>query len=413
MSSAAPVIRQTFRSLGVANYRLLWMGLMGNWLAMQMQTVARGYLAYELTHSALALGEVTLAMGLPRIVLGPIGGALADRYPKKLILILSQAIQGIVALATVWLVWRGEITIGWLIVLGLVQGSGFAINLPVRQSLIPEMAGAEENVPNAIALNNAGLNMTRLVGPSLAGIMINLPWVGLTGTFLLCAAAFVWAVSTAVALPEPRPAAPDSLNLGQQLFAGFRYLLASPALLALMLLGVLPLAIGYPYIQLMPVFALKVLQTGAFGLGVLLTVVGVGGLAGTLVTAYLTDRADRGVLQIRLGVLFGLGLCAFAICSRLHFLPGVYVALLAAGFAGDSYLALNNTLIMLHTDRAVYGRIMGSLVLFQSVRQLSVMPMGAAADAVGVTVTVGLAGALLALLIGGVRLWFPRYREIV
>jgi MFS family permease len=413
MGTAAPVLRKTFRSLGVPAYRLLWMGLMGNWMAMQMQMVARGYLAYELTHSAFVLGEVTLAMGLPRIVLSPVGGAIADRYPKKMVLVWSQALQVAVGLATAVLVWRREITIGWLLAFGFFQGAGFAINLPVRQALVPDLAGPAENLPNAIALNNAGLNMSRLVGPSVAGLLIDVPRIGLTGTFFACALAFAWSVVTAVALPVREAAASDRRGLGEQVFAGFRYLMASPALMALMALGFVALAVGYPYIQLMPVFALHVLRTGAVGLGELLTVVGLGGLFGTLATAYLSDRRDRSALQLHLGVAFGVGLLAFAAFSRAHLLAGAFAALFVAGFAGDSFMALNNTLVMLHTERAMYGRVMGSYMLLQSARQISVLPVGAVADAVGAPLTVGAAGALIACFIVGVRLRYPQYREIV
>lgn len=417
MSLDAPAVRRTlhktFRSLGVPSYRLLWMGFMGTWFALQMQLVARGYLAYELTHSALALGEVALAIGLPRIVLSPLGGVMADRYPKKLVLIWSQVFQMFIALATADLVWSHQITIGWLIGLGVLQGAGFALNVPVRKALIPEMAGAEENVANAVVLNNTGVNLTRLVGPALAGILIEVPAVGLTGTFFACALCFVWGWVTAVLLPTPRAPVTDRLSMSEQVTAGFRYVFGSPALLALMGLGFVPLAIGYPYLQLMPVFALHVLHTGAAGLGALLTMAGIGGVFGTLATAFMADRRDLASVQLRVGVVFGIALVAFAVCSRLDFQPGAFAALLVTGFAGDSYMALNSTLVMLHTERAMYGRVMGTYMILQSVRQISVLPIGAVADAVGAPVTVGVAGLITALFIGGVRAWYPRYRQIV
>jgi MFS family permease len=403
----APVLRKTFRALRIRSYRLLWAGFVGTWLGLQMQQVARGYLAFSLTHSALAIGEVTLAMGLPRIFLSPFGGALADRYPKKVVLVWSQVLQAAVSGATALLVWSHRISVSWLVGLGLVQGLGFAVNVPVRQAMVPDLVGDPEDLPNAVALNNAGINGTRLVGPSLAGLLIDAPGVGLTGTFALCAACFAAAVAAAVRLPDVPAAAPRA-----DAASGLRYLFGSPALLALMSLGFVPLALGMPYVQLMPVFAIQVLRWGASGLGLLLTVVGVGGLLGTLATAYLSDRPDRASLQLRLGVAFGVALAAFAACSSLRFVPGVVVSLAVAGMCGDAYLALNSTLLLLNTERSMYGRVMGVYMVLQSVRQVSVLPVGAVADALGAPLTVGAAGVLTAAFVGGVRLWYPRYRDI-
>jgi MFS family permease len=409
---AVSFFHKTFRSLNNADYRLLWIGFMGGWFAMQMQQVARGYLAYELTGSAFALGAVTLAMGLPRIVLSPLGGVLADRYPKRTIMLWSNAFMAATAMALALLVWTHLVTIWWLIVLGLLQGIGFSINMPVRQALIPATVHDESDMANAIALNNAGMNLTRLVGPSVAGLLIAVPFVGLTGVFFIIGLCYVYVMLTVlrfrvVGAPEARQA-----NFRQDLWSGFRYLFRNPALLALMGLGFVPLAIGLPYQNLMPVFALRTLNIGSQGLGLLLTVVGVGGLIGSLGVAHESDRGGKAALQGILGVTFGLALVGFTVSAYHHFMPGVIVALLLVGSCGDAYMALNSTMVMQNTERALYGRVMGAYMVLQSVRQISVVPIGALADRIGVCLTVGLAGAVTAAFVFCVARFYPAYRQI-
>jgi MFS family permease len=406
-------VHKTFHSLENPDYRLLWVGFIGGWMAMQMQQVARGYLAYELTGSAFWLGMVTLAMGLPRMVLSPLGGVLADRYPKRTIMFWSNAFMSLTAMALAYLVWRHEITIWWLIVLGFLQGIGFSVNTPVRQALIPVTVGNEQEMANAIALNNAGVNMTRLVGPSIAGVLIAIPFVGLTGVFFIIGLCYVYVMLTVLRFRVVgAPVGAGGKRMSQDMVSGFRYLFASPALLALMGLGFIPLAIGLPYQNLMPVFALNTLNIGATGLGVLLTVVGLGGLAGSLAIAHESERGGKAALQGYLGVAFGLALVAFTVSAALHFMPGVILALLIVGFCGDSYMALNSTMVMQQTDRAMYGRVMGAYFVLQSVRQLSVVPIGAVADDIGAPLTIGLAGALTAAFVFAVARFYPKYREI-
>ncbi len=417
-SASAPPARggflhKTFHSLENPDYRLLWVGFIGGWMAMQMQQVARGYLAYELTGSAFWLGMVTLAMGLPRIVLSPVGGVLADRYPKRTIMFWSNAFMALTAMALAFLVWRHEITIWWLLILGFMQGIGFSINTPVRQALIPVTVGKEQEMANAIALNNAGVNVTRLVGPSVAGVLIAIPLFGLTGVFFIIGLCYVYVMFTVLRFRVVgNPEGAMGKKMSQDFASGFTYLFRSPALLALMGLGFIPLAIGLPYQNLMPVFALSTLNVGSTGLGVLLTIVGVGGLAGSLAIAHESDRGGKAALQGYLGVAFGLSLVLFTVSAAGHFMPGVILALLIVGFCGDSYMALNSTMVMQQTERAMYGRVMGAYMVLQSVRQISVVPIGALADEIGAPLTIGIAGAITAAFVAGVARFYPKYREI-
>jgi MFS family permease len=257
------VANRTFDSLNESDFRILWLGFMGSWFAMQMQQVARGYLAYELTGNALALGLVTLAMGLPRIVLSPVGGVLADRFTKRSVLLWTQAALGLIALFQALLLSFHAMTIDWLIVAGFFQGAAFSFNMPARQAYLPAVVGKGDKLANALALNNAGMNLTRVLGPSIAGILIAVPFIDVPGIFYIIALCYIWVWWSVYRVRNPGRAEAERRGVGQSIRDGFAYVLTRPQLLALMGLGFVPLAIGLPYISLMPVVALHDLDIGS------------------------------------------------------------------------------------------------------------------------------------------------------
>ena len=411
LANARDVAHRTFQSLEVRDFRILWWGFMGSWVALQMQQVARGYLAYQLSGNALGLGLVTLAMGLPRIVLSPIGGVLADRFPKRNVLLCTQAGLAIFALAQAVLLALNLMTIQWLVFFGFLQGTAFSFNMPARQAYLPAVVGKGAGLANAIALNSAGMNLTRIAGPSVAGILIAAPFVGVSGTFFLVAACYVWVWWSVFRVENP--GTPErSQRGGHGITDGFSYVFRRPVLVALMSLGFVPLAIGMPYINLMPVVAIHDLDVGPVGLGVLLSVAGIGSLAGTLMVAYLAQYPRKAQLQLLFGIVFGLSLLAFAFSTLQGTLVVAAPWLFVVGASGDAYMALNSSLVMLNTEPGVYGRVMGVYMMAQSIRPLSVLPVSALADAVGAPVTFMLSGGTVAAFVAGVATFYPGYRRI-
>lgn len=410
--SLRSVADRTFESLAERDFRILWWGFMGSWMAMQWQQVARGYLAYRLTGSAFALGLVTLAMGLPRIVLSPFGGVLADRFAKRTVLLWTQAALGLIALGQAIFLAFGILTIQWLIVYGLLQGTAFSFNMPARQAYLPQVLGTGDRLANGLALNNAGMNLTRVTGPAIAGLLIAAPFIGLAGTFFLIAACYLWVWWSVYRVENHGLPAGTRRSMGRSLVDGFSYVARKPALLALMSLGFIPLAIGMPYISLMPVLALGDLHMGSIGLGILLSVGGVGSLVGTLLVAYLSHYERKAELQLGTGVLFGVMLLGFGLFVQIGMLAPALPCLFVTGLAGDAYMALNSTLIMQSTDEAVYGRVMGVYMLAQSICPISVLPISAIADVIGTPVTVLGAGGIVASFVAGVATLYPGYRRI-
>ncbi|HEY8953666.1 MAG TPA: MFS transporter, partial [Candidatus Dormibacteraeota bacterium] len=214
-------------------YRTYWFGNQASTLMMMMQGVAQGYLAYTITGSATALGIVGLAQGLPQLLFGPFGGVIADRYPKRTLLLIVQGILCLSSLTIGILIGLGMIQYWHLVVSGAIQGFCFSINMPARQSWMPSLVSAED-LPNAIALNNAGLNASRILGPAIGGLLIAVPWVNVNGIYYLRVLAFVWVLYSLLQVPILGEAeSSHAKNFFEELTAGLRYIWHHETLLPL------------------------------------------------------------------------------------------------------------------------------------------------------------------------------------
>ncbi len=402
----------TFESLKIRDFRVLWFGFMGSWTGMQFQQVARGYLAYRLTGSAFAIGIVTLATGLPRIVLSPIGGYLADRFKKRDVIVWTSLPMTLMSLATGVLYVDHLLTISWLVVLGFLQGVCFGFLMPARQSYAPQVVGTGHLLPNAVALNNAGMNMTRVAGPAIAGLLIATPHFGLSGTFFAIAACWLWVTWSAFRVNNQGVPTGPRKRMGESVRDGFSYVRHMPGLMVLMSLGFVPLALGMPYLNLMPAVADGPLHGGSTLLGVLLSIGGVGSLVGTLIVASFARYPKKAALQLLLGVSFGLSLVGFSFFVHLNDLAFAIPFLFLTGMTGDAYQALNSSLIMMNTEPGQYGRVMGVYMVAQSIRPISVMPVSAVADQIGTPITLLASGAIVAVFVAGVAALYPAYRQI-
>lgn len=400
----------TFAALGVRNYRVLWLGMLAAFTAMQMQMVAQGFLAYKLTGSATVLGLVGLASGLPQLFLGLIGGVVADRVPKRRLLTITQTSTGIIALTTALLVSSGQIQVWHLYALGVAQGTVFAFNMPARQAWIPQLVG-EQHLMNAVALNNAGMNFTRIFGPALAGALIGVPGVGLSGVFFLISGCYVLVVASIVSisiagLPMKRDRRSSPLA---DLSEGVRYVWADSYLRMLLLLAFVVTCLGMPYQTFLPVFAGKdVLDIGSTGLGLMSAAVGVGALVGSLVVASAGNMPRRSLVQLVMGAGFGVSLVLFGLAS----VPVAAMVVLAlVGLTANFFMSLNSTMLMSRSEPRFYGRVMSVYMLSWSAMPLASVPLGRAADTIGAPHTVALAGAAIAIIVTAVGLLATSYRR--
>jgi MFS family permease len=406
-----------FHSLRYRNYRLFFCGqsvsLIGTW----MQQIAMSWLVYRLTNSAFLLGVVAFCSQIPAFVLSPLTGVLADRLNKRRILIVTQTVAMAQAFLMAALTLAGVIQVWQVILLGILLGCVYSLDIPARHSFLIDMVEGKEALGNAIALNSSMFNSARLVGPSLAGIIIAYSSEGIC--FLLNGVSFIFVIGSlfAMRIAKSRPVARES-RLLHDLMEGLAYTFGfAPIRSILMLLSVSSL-MGMSYIVLMPVVAKDVLQGGPQTLGFLMAASGVGAL---LATVYLASRED----VLRLGkmlpistAIFAIGLVGFSF-SRVLWLS--LPLLFMAGFGMMVQMALSNTVLQVIVEDDKRGRVMSFYMMsLMGMAPLGSLIAGFLASRIGVphTLTIGgiaCAGAsfVFALRMKALqRMLHPVYREM-
>ncbi len=428
---------QTFRSLRHRNYRLWFFGqglsLIGTW----MQTVAQQVLLYRLTGSAAALGLASFIGLIPLAPLALWGGSMADRFPKRRVLLITQAAMLAQALALAVLTFSDAVQVWQVYVLTLALGAVQAIDIPVRLAFTSEMVDAtgdqrasREDLTNAIGLNAAIFNAARAVGPALAGLTVAA--VGESAAFFMNGLSFI-PVLVSLLLMRGLPAAErSSLGAGgvaQHTAAGVRFVIQQRTLLILVSLVAVSALLAMPFNTLMPVFASETLNQSAqpvvealcsrwlscqtpaaLPLGMLLSVVGVGALVGALSVASLPAQARRGRMLTIGNPVFPLILLAFALTDSFA------LALLLMFGAGVSFVwqnALANTLIQIHTPDRLRGRVLSLYSFtFQGMMRVGSLQAGFMADRLGAGLALGM-GAAVALVYGlYVAVRYPAVREL-
>ncbi len=347
-----------FRTLQVhRNFRLFWVGqtvsLIGTW----MQQVGQGWLALELTNSAFLVGVVSAAGSLPVLLLSLYGGVIADRHNKLRIVIVCQALLLLEAVGLWWFTWSGRMNFGWLLALTTVGGVISAFEIPARQAMTVELVSRDDLV-DAIALNSGGFNLARIVGPSIAAIVLSK--FGLAWCFGINAVSY-FAVLTSLARIKLPPWSPVQhlVSPYEELKHGLNYIRSTRSVSGLMGVIAIYSIFGFQYLTMMPVVARDVLHTGASGYGLLLTFVGIGALTGALSLAGLGGR-------IRRGRLFNATAYAFAgITILFSLVRSVHIAAFVLVFLGLTMLingALANGILQSVVPDDLRGRVMATYV---------------------------------------------------
>ena len=408
--SARPSLRKALVVFENSAYRYLWLSNIAGFTGMQMQQVARGLLAWQLTHSFAAVGVVSLSFGLPMLFLSLIGGAVADRVDKRNLAMRTQFGIGLIALATAILVATGTITIEYLFIVGLLQGTLFAFSMPARMPLMAEVV-PETQLMSAIALGNAAMNATRLVGPAIAGAMIGV-W-GIESAYF--AQAFVYMVSVLLYFGVPAGRGGGfGLERRSGVFSeigeGLRYVVGSRTLRLLLFMAFVPTMFGMPYIMLLPGFVQQDLGRGASDFGFLLTVSGAGAVVGSLAVATLSDFPWKPLLQVVAGAAAGLALVLLGVASTAFGFNGALAAIVVLGLAFTIYQTLNMTMVLSESKPEYYGRVMSIYMLTFSVMPLMAAPLGVVADRVGGAANVFVGqGAIVAVFMLLIAVSNPRY----
>ncbi|MFL5571750.1 MAG: MFS transporter [Gemmatimonadaceae bacterium] len=395
-----------FRTLQVhRNFRLFWTGqtvsLIGTW----MQQVGQGWLALELTNSAFLVGVVAAAGSFPVLLLSLYGGVIADRRSKLKIVIVCQALLLIEAAALWWFTWAGRVNFGWLLAITTVGGVISAFEIPARQAMTVELVSREDLV-DAIALNSGGFNLARIVGPSIAAIV--LAKFGLAWCFGINAVSYLAVLASLAQVRLPRWTPVQHLvSPFEQLKQGFDYIRSSRAVSGLMGVIAIYSIFGFQYLTMMPVVARDVLHTGASGYGLLLTFVGIGALTGALSLAGLGARIRRGRLFNATAYAFAGLTILFSLTRSVHFAA---VVLLFLGLTMLINGALANGILQSVVPDELRGRVMATYVfVYVGFTPIGSFIAGAMARAFGVQWAIFCGGVVLLLYV----LWaFWKYPEI-
>lgn len=394
-------LRSTFAALAVRDFRLLWIGALTAFLSFFMSDVVQAVVAFELTGQNRSVGVVAFGRGLAMMALGPIGGAVADRVAKRRILLAGQTMTAVVFLLLAALMASGAMSVPFLAVGGFATGMVFAFLGPTRQAYVPELV-PDTMRGNAVALNQVALNASRVGGPALAGLGISLAWIGATGAFLMMAGLYLFAVWCQAKLPKvpPRPLADDDRGVFADVVEGVRYVRTEPRLRNLVLFFVLVVVLGFPYVILLPGLVQDHLQRDVGVVSLLYAVSAVGGLGASLLLAPLADSPRATALYVASAAGLGLSLLGLA---QVESLPWAVLAVLLIGVTGGGVTTLNGAVLVREAEPRYLGRVMSLSMLAFAAFGVAGLPIGALADALGVTATMrsmGVAVCSMAVLFG-------------
>lgn len=400
----------TLASFSIPAFRIIWFGTFLYYLSIFSGIVARGALAKELGGTNAALGLVTLAFGAVSLVMTPIGGVLADRVPKRQILIGATAFLA-VSNASLGLAEVFDITRFWmLIVVSAAQAMAFATLVPARMAFTIDIVGPKL-IPNAVALAQISMNSNRVIGPALAGVFLGVTWLSFAGIYLFSAGLSVLAVVCFLFLDPglPNPDRPTRAPLAE-MADGFRYAISVPSLRIVVSLAILVTMVGFPYIAFLPSVSEDFFGRGSEGFALLSLVGAAGGLmAGVGVARTVLAQGPR--VQVISGVMLAVGLLF------ISWAPTFNVALVAAVVVGGStagFQSMNATLALSLSDSDFHGRIQSLLGLGFSAFGLVSYPLGLLADAIGLRETLAGMGVITFVLVVGAELFWRTDRgEIV
>jgi MFS family permease len=381
------------RALQHRNYRLYFTGLLISFTGTWMQGVAQSWLIYRLTDSEWLLGLVGFAGQVPIFLIAPFGGVMADRYSRYRILVITQVLSLLQAFALAILTLTHHISVSAVIALALFLGIVNAFDFPTRQSFLSELV-EKEDLMNAIALNSSVVNSSRIIGPAVAGLLV--AWLGEGMCFLLNAISYLAVIAGLFMMKEVRRKEEKPTNSAlSALKEGFDYVRRTAPVRALLLLLALVSICGLPYIVLMPIFADKILNSGASGMGLMLGAAGIGSLSAAITLASRRQVQGLGRVVAISVAIFGVLVIVFAFSRNLIFST---LLLVPMGFTVMLQMSGSNTLLQAMVDDRMRGRMMS----FFSMSLMGMIPFGsllagAIARSIGAPKTLAIGGAICLL----------------
>ena len=408
--------KDIFSALAVANFRWLWIGSLGSSFAMNMQIIARGWLVYELTSSALDLAWVTLSFMLPSVIFSLYGGVLADRLPKRRVIAWAQALNCVATLVMATIIFSGNVKFWDFIWFGFFNGTVLALSMPARQAFVPEII-PERLIFTAMALNTTGWNLSRIIGPAFAGLLI--AWLaggdktstyGVGIVYVVIASLYLFSALTVLKVDRPgktqRNRDGDSWS---DMREGLRYVLEHPPVFALIVLSILPFLFGMPLNTLLPAFNQDVLQGHADDLGYLISAMGGGAIIGSLLMATMGDMRNKGFWLIVSCLGWGAVTAAFGAFDA----QGAALVLIAViGLLSSWNMSLNRGMLQMQVEDHMRGRIMSIDMMSHGLMPLGVFPISLIAEYYGVGAALVTSGFALMAITLLVAIFLPSVRSI-
>jgi MFS family permease len=402
VSSPAPRLPAGLRALRHRDFRLFWLGQLVSLIGTWMQSVAQSWLVLELTNSPLRLGIVGALQFTPMLVLSFFAGALADRLPKRRLIILSQSVLFAQALALAVLVQFGHVEYWHVAVLALVYGIANTMDMPTRQAFIVEMVGRSD-LTNAIALNSGMFNAARIVGPAVAGFLIA-HW-GMAPAFFFNALSFLPVIAILMVIRnDGLPRAAGGRGMAEEIREGIRYALRTPRITLTLAMVLVVSAFLFNYNVVVPLLARDVLHEEARGFGLLMTSLGVGAVCGAVALA-VWGRGRPPVVAL---VVPALVQAAFTgALAGVSTFGAAVVMLFVMGFCGILFMAGSNSTLQLTVPDELRGRVMSlNTMVFAGVTPFGSLLVGWAAEAFGIRTSMLIASACGVVGVLALTLWW-------
>lgn len=397
----------SLQAFDVPGYSSLWLANVSWNVARWIEQIAVGWITLELTHSAFLVALIGFYRSVPLFLLGAFGGMLGDRFDRRLLVILLQAVNEVVVVVLATLTLTGRLQYTHLAVGEVLLGTSMALDWPSRRSLTVDLVG-RERLANAVALDASGQNLSRLVGPLVSGGVIALLSPGVALALL----GVLYLTNLALIRRFPRlPVTIPAAQLGgafRTARRGFGQLLRDPVIVGVLLITVWMNFCYFPYQQLLPVVAVDVLHSGPAGLGLLSAADGFGSLVGTLLLGAFAGHR-------RNSLIFGVGslIATMALFgfSQVHTFLLAVLMLILAGLARSGFSVYQTTIILRQCSDVLRGRAMGILTLAIGVGPFGQLEMGAAAQSLGTPIAIGANAVVCAVLTATVLLRSKRFRD--
>ncbi|HEX9545126.1 MAG TPA: MFS transporter [Pyrinomonadaceae bacterium] len=405
-----------FRALSHRNYRLFWTGAFLSNCGTWMQAVAQGWLVLQLTNSAFWLGLDAFMATIPGFFLTLLGGVFADLVDRRRLLIYTQIVAGLAALALATLVWTGLVNRWMVLGFSFVTGCCMALASPSYLAMTFDLVGRED-LANAVALNSSQFQLSRVIGPVLAGVGLSL--FGLAGCFYVNGLSFGAVVISlsmvrferdSHALAAPAHAVSDRRALWKDLVEGFRYVRNRPRVSSLLMISAVNSLFGAPYFSMIPIYARDIFHLGATGLAWLMGMAGAGAFCGAALLTILGDFRRKGWFVLGGSLFFGAFLTAFALSTHLRL---TYVFLFCLGFAIVTSVAVTNTLLQKLVTDEMRGRVMSMFILsFIGTMPIGNIIAGSASHRFGAPHTLAVGGVIISLFATAMIFFNRRLREL-